>query len=207
MRYIARYLLLGTIATVLMSFIRSGLLNHMFDSTPSFASLHIPAVSKTVSAAISPTTDKFHYSPGEDSEALDVEALDKITQGHLDIAMYAFTDHALADAVADAAGRGVEVRIYRDAQQYSEEQSRDSYVARELAQPNISIRVKSGRELMHLKEWSDGTRLREGSSNWSASGEKHQDNSVAIFVDKPASAAFEQKFQEMWDRPNNLRVQ
>jgi len=28
--------------------------------------------------------------------------------------MYAFTDHILADAVADAAERGVKVRIYRD---------------------------------------------------------------------------------------------
>jgi hypothetical protein len=212
MRYIARYLVLGCIATVLMSLIRHGFLNHILDSTPSFASLHMPEVSKTVSAAITKTTGSktagtFHYSLGEDNEELDVEALSNLSSGHLDIAMYAFTDHALADAVADAAGRGVQVRIYRDSQQYSEEQSRASYVARELAQPNISIRVKSGRELMHLKEWSDGTRLREGSSNWSASGEKHQDNSVAIFVDKPASAAFEQKFQEMWDRPNNLRVQ
>ena len=122
--------------------------------------------------------------------------------------MYAFTDHALADAVADAAGRGVQVRIYRDAQQYERgTEPRLLRCAQSWPEPNISIRVKHGRELMHLKEWSDGTRLREGSSNWSPSGEKHQDNSVAIFVDKPASAAFEQKFQEMWDRPNNLRVQ
>src|ERR1039457_6839358 len=129
MRYIARYLVLGCIATVLMSFIRHKFLNHILDSTPSFASLHMPEVSKTVSAAITKTTGSktagtFHYSPGEDNEELDVEALSNLTSGHLDIAMYAFTDHALADAVADAAGRGVQVRIYRDAQQYSEEQSR-----------------------------------------------------------------------------------
>jgi phosphatidylserine/phosphatidylglycerophosphate/cardiolipin synthase-like enzyme len=60
---------------------------------------------------------------------------------------------------------------------------------------------------MHLKAWSDGTQLREGSSNWSPSGEKRQDNSVIIFVDKQASAAFERKFEEMWKRPDNLRVQ
>ena len=74
MRYIARYLVLGCIATVLMSFIRHGFLNHILDSTPSFASLHMPEVSKTVSAAITKTTGSktagtFHYSPGENDEA------------------------------------------------------------------------------------------------------------------------------------------
>jgi phosphatidylserine/phosphatidylglycerophosphate/cardiolipin synthase-like enzyme len=206
-KYITRYLIVGIIGTVLMSYIRSGYLKHVFDSTPSFSSLHIPEMSNTVSAAITSTTGRFHYTPEENNEDLDLDAISRMTRGHLDIAMYAFTDHALADAVAQAAGRGVQVRIYRDAQQYEEEQRRDTYVARDLARPGISIRVKSGRELMHLKEWSDGERVRERSSNWSVSGEKYQDNSAAIFVDKPAADAFEEKFEEMWDRPNNLRVQ
>lgn len=207
MRYIARYLLLGAIVTVLMSFIRHGVLDHVLDQTPSFASLHIPEVSQRVSAAIAPVVGSgFRYSPEDNNEQLDAAAL-RATSGHLNIAMYSFTDHILADAVADAANRGVQVRIYRDAQQYEQERARDSYVARILVNPNISIRVKHSRELMHLKAWSDGTRLREGSSNWSPSGEKRQDNSVIIFVDKQASAAFERKFEEMWKRPDNLRVQ
>ena len=181
MRYIARYLVLGCIATVCMSFIRHGFLNHIFDSTPSFASMHLPELGKTVSTA---------------------------ANAHLDIAMYAFTDHILADAVADAAERGVKVRIYRDAQQYEQESGRDPYVARKLAaEQNVSIRVKHSSDLMHLKEWSDGSRLREGSANWSPSGEKRQDNSAAVFTNKQAAQAFERKFQDMWNRPNNLQVQ
>jgi len=54
MRYIARYLVLGFIATVLMSFIRHGFLNHILDQTPSFTSMHMPELGKAVSAAIVP---------------------------------------------------------------------------------------------------------------------------------------------------------
>ena len=209
MRYIARYLVLGCIATVCMSFIRHGFLNHIFDSTPSFASMHLPELGKTVSAAITTPAGTFAYSPDANIERLDVEALNSTAaNAHLDIAMYAFTDHILADAVADAAERGVKVRIYRDAQQYEQESGRDPYVARKLAaEQNVSIRVKHSSDLMHLKEWSDGSRFREGSANWSPSGDKRQDNSAAVFTNKQAAQAFERKFQDMWDRPNNILVQ
>jgi len=209
MRYIARYLVLGCIATVLMSFIRHGFMNHILDQTPSFASMHLPELGKTVSAAITIPAGTFAYSPDANIERLDVEAIASTDpHAHLDIAMYAFTDHILADAVADAAGRGIKVRIYRDEQQYQQESRRDQYVARKFAaEQNISIRVKHSSDLMHLKEWSDGSRLREGSANWSPSGEKRQDNSAAVFNNKQASQAFERKFQDMWNRPDNLHVQ
>jgi hypothetical protein len=209
MRYIARYLVFGCIATVLMSFIRHGFLNHILDSTPSFSSMHIPEMGKTVSAAISTPAGTFAYSPDANIEHMDEDAIASTdAHGHLDIAMYAFTDHILADAVAEAAERGVTVRIYRDAQQYEQESGRDQYVARKFGpERNISIRVKHSSELMHLKEWSDGIRLREGSANWSPSGEKRQDNSAAVFTNKQASQVFERKFQDMWDRPDNIQVQ
>lgn len=209
MRYMFRYLVFGCIATVLMSFIRHGFLNHILDSTPSFSSMHIPEMGKTVSAAISPQAGTFAYSPDSNIERMDEDAIASTdAHAHLDIAMYTFTDHILADAVADVAERGVKVRIYRDEQQYQQESGRDQYVARKFAgEQNISIRVKHSSELMHLKEWSDGSRLREGSANWSPSGEKRQDNSAAIITNKQASENFERKFQDMWDRPDNLQVQ
>jgi len=171
--------------------------------------MHLPELGKTVSAAITTPAGTFAYSPDANIEHLDVEALNStVANAHLDIAMYAFTDHILANAVADAAERGVKVRIYRDEQQYEQESGRDQYVARKLAaEQNVSIRVKHSSDLMHLKEWSDGSRLREGSANWSPSGEKRQDNSAAVFTNKQAAQAFERKFQDMWDRPNNILVQ
>jgi len=58
-----------------MSFIRHGFLNHIFDSTPSFASMHLPELGKTVSAAITTPAGTFAYSPDANIERLDVEAL------------------------------------------------------------------------------------------------------------------------------------
>ena len=106
--------------------------------------MHLPELGKTVSAAISTPAGTFAYSPDANIERLDVEALNStVANAHLDIAMYAFTDHILANAVADAAERGVKVRIYRDEQQYEQESGRDQYVARKLAaEQNVSIRVK-----------------------------------------------------------------
>jgi len=80
-------------------------LNHIFDSTPSFASMHLPELGKTVSAAITTPAGTFAYSPDANIERLDVRR-HSLRNAHLDIAMYAFTDHILADAVADAPNVG-----------------------------------------------------------------------------------------------------
>ena len=208
MKYLVRYLLVGLIGTTILSLYRHGILDHVWNSGPSLTSFHLPQFGRTVSAAVGQSASDFHYGPNENLERLDVQAIDR-AEGHIDVAMYSFTNHAIADALVAAAKRGVQIRIYRDFEQYEEEQRRgDTYVAQALASnQNISIRVKGVKELMHLKEWSDGNQLREGSANWSVAGERQQDNSVAFYEDKQGAAIFERKFQMMWDRPDNMRVQ
>jgi phosphatidylserine/phosphatidylglycerophosphate/cardiolipin synthase-like enzyme len=208
MKYLVRYLLVGLIGTTILSLYRHGILDHVWNSGPSLTSFHLPQFGRTVSAAVGQSASDFHYGPNENLERLDVQAIDR-AEGHIDVAMYSFTNHAIADALVAAAKRGVQIRIYRDFEQYEEEQRRgDTYVAQALASnQNISIRVKGVKELMHLKEWSDGNQLREGSANWSVAGERRQDNSVAFYEDKQGAAIFERKFQMMWDRPDNMRVQ
>ena len=71
---------------------------------------------------------------------------------------------------------------------------------------NIQIRVKGSRSLMHLKAWSTEGLLRDGSSNLSASA-KHQDNSITLSSDPTEIKEFEEKFQEMWERSDNIVVQ
>ena len=60
---------------------------------------------------------------------------------------------------------------------------------------------------MHLKAWSDGWILREGSANWSPSGEKEQDNTLTFLSDSASVNNFEAAFEAMWDRPDNIVVQ
>jgi phosphatidylserine/phosphatidylglycerophosphate/cardiolipin synthase-like enzyme len=57
---------------------------------------------------------EIHYSPGEDLERIDV-ALLRAAERQIDMAAYVLTDRAVVEALREAAGRGVEVRVWRDA--------------------------------------------------------------------------------------------
>jgi phosphatidylserine/phosphatidylglycerophosphate/cardiolipin synthase-like enzyme len=161
----------------------------------------------TVSASSSESPTEEQYAPNENLEPVD-ESLLHHASDHVDIAMYAFTDRRLAEELVELARRGTKIRIYRDNDQFREEARRSSNVAQILAgNTNISIRVKGDRELMHLKAWCDGSLLREGSANWSVSGEKYQDNTLFVLRDQQSINAFERKFNQMWSRTDNQIVQ
>ncbi len=153
------------------------------------------------------------FSPAENLERLDVEQLNR-AQHSIDIAMYAFTDKYIAGQLLALARRGVRVRIYRDRSQFEDEQrkagNRDSESTAEIfrGEPNIHLRVKHSRELMHLKAYLvDGAVLRDGSANWSPSGLKRQDNNARFTTEPEQIKAFQQVFEEMWSRPDNEQVQ
>ena len=122
-----------------------------------------------------------HFSPSENLERPEMDHL-KAAAEHaraakrpLDIAVYAFTDRILAALLVREAEQGTVMRIYRDGEQYQNEERnaarfRDqSTTAMFRDQRNIHVRVKahSPNDLMHLKAWSDGEVLREGSANLS----------------------------------------
>jgi len=152
-----------------------------------------------------------HFSPAENLEQLDLDRLER-AQRSVDIAMYAFTDKYLAEALARLARRGVRVRLYRDRSQYVSEQQ-NAAQHRDLSttdllrrEPNLEIRIKGGnrRDLMHLKSYLvDDAVLRDGSANWSPSGLKRQDNNAHFTNDPVQVRAFRERFEEMWDDPDN----
>ncbi len=179
--------------------------------THPIAPQHLQELTRSAEAGASVAED--HFSPGEDLERLDVLRLDQ-ARSSVDVAIYAFTDRYLADELKRLAQRGVKIRIYRDQEQYEEEQRHaskkddDSTTSLLTGEPNIQIRVKGHRELMHLKAYLvDNTVLRDGSANWSPSGEKRQDNNAHFTANPAQAAAFRKAFDEMWDRPDNLKVQ
>jgi phosphatidylserine/phosphatidylglycerophosphate/cardiolipin synthase-like enzyme len=146
---------------------------------------------------------------------LDTEQLRQARRS-VDIAMYSFTDWQLGRVLADVAARGVTIRIYRDRGQFESEQRnaarfRNGSPAQVLrGVSNVHIRVKQGSErvLMHLKAYAvDGKLLRDGSANWSPSGEKLQDNNARFTADPQEVSAFERTFETLWSRPGNLIVQ
>jgi phosphatidylserine/phosphatidylglycerophosphate/cardiolipin synthase-like enzyme len=156
-----------------------------------------------------------HLSPSEDLEQIDLDRLDGAKHS-IDIAMYAVTDRALADELVKLAQRGVAIRVYRDGEQFEDEQRnarehRDSAAGeafRGVAGIQVRVKPASRRDLMHLKAYAiDGLVLRDGSANWSLAGEKIQDNNARFTNDPAEIRAFEADFEAMWSRTGNTVVQ
>jgi len=62
-----------------------------------------------------------------------------------------------------------------------------------------NVRIKRGGPFMHLKAHAiDGELLRTGSANFSASGERQQDNDLIVIRDAGAAAKFDVHFERMW---------
>ena len=128
--------------------------------------------------------------------------------------VYIITSGDLAAILIDRARHGVKVRIYRDGEQFEDEQrwngGQSSTTNLLRGQPNIDIKVKppSPRFLLHLKSYAvDDALLRDGSANWSPAGLKDQDNSLSFVTDPAALRGFERIFQKLWNRPTNIVVQ
>ena len=165
------------------------------------------------------TAGSEHFSPTEDLERLDVAELRAAarrvrgTRAPLNVAMYSFTDTLIARVLVDEADAGTTVRVYRDGEQFDEEergrQGGSSVATSFRGHRNIQIRVKplSRSDLMHLKCWSDGRTLRDGSANWSPAGLKRQDNEIRFTTDPKEVQEFNRDFEQMWNRPGNIVVQ
>ena len=180
-----------------------------------------PAFHSTLSHSGNDDQDGEHFSPSENLERLEMDQL-KAAAEHaraakrpLDIAIYAFTDRILADLLVRQAEQGTVMRIYRDGEQYENEERNgarfrnQSTMAMFPGQRNIHVRVKapSPSDLMHLKVWSDGKVLREGSANWSPVALKRQDNNLRFSRNATEVKAFEADFEARWNRPSNTVVQ
>jgi phosphatidylserine/phosphatidylglycerophosphate/cardiolipin synthase-like enzyme len=152
--------------------------------------------------------EQIFFSPSENLERVDVGLIGE-AHSSIKVAMYAFTDRNIAEALARQASRGVQVWVYRDRDQFEQEQMRRSAVPEILASHrNIHVRVKGTNELMHEKVMLiDDTILRDGSGNWSVSAARYQDNQVTVTEGAGQAAAFNRDFEEMWNRRDNLVVQ
>jgi phosphatidylserine/phosphatidylglycerophosphate/cardiolipin synthase-like enzyme len=147
--------------------------------------------------------------------ALDIAELRKAKQ-RVDIAMYSFTDRRLTEVINELAARRVEMRVYRDQEQFEDEErmavrhGERSTTQSFRGRPTIHVRVKQGslRDLMHEKAFCiDGHLFREGSANWSRGGLLVQDNNAHYSSDATAIERFERAFEKMWERRDNLVFQ
>ena len=114
------------------------------------------------------------------------------------------------DGTAKPAGRKRDVQ-YADGffdEQEIPDPATQAVITRLAATPNVEVRIKHSRVLMHLKSYAvDGRTLRSGSANFSASALKHQDNDLVLTHDAASLRRFELDFNQLWSRPDNERLQ
>jgi len=88
------------------------------------ATLRVSALAQSASAACTQTAHAIvFYAPETNLERNELETL-KRAKFSVDVAMYSFTDHELAEELVLLARSGVRVRVYRDAHESSEENQR-----------------------------------------------------------------------------------
>jgi phosphatidylserine/phosphatidylglycerophosphate/cardiolipin synthase-like enzyme len=150
---------------------------------------------------------ELHWSPTENLERIDAELLSQ-AQRTIDMSAYVLSDFELIEAIERRATAGVQVRLYLDNEQLEEllKRARSEHPLEALARsPNVQVKVKRSRVLMHLKAYAiDGALLRAGSANFSPSGEKQQDNELSILRDREAAKQFLADFDAMWSRLDNI---
>ncbi len=156
-----------------------------------------------------------HYSPEENLEAIDIGLIDH-ARSRIDIAMYAFTDRPIAEALVRAARRGVRIRIYRDRTQLHDRGDKTRFLlSTQRGRAHISVLVKdnSTRNIMHLKAFAiDRSYLRTGSANWSPPGVgafcrrgrrahwSQQDNNLFVTKNPKEVSRFEKTFDRIFAR-------
>lgn len=130
----------------------------------------------------------------------------------IDFAAYTLTEPTIIAALTSAASRGIAIRLYLDRSELCAEAHHDDTgiklpIHPLLMQPTVTAKVKHSIILMHLKSYNvDGTLTRSGSANFSPLGETAQDNEASWSSDPADGLLFAQKFEQMWNRPDNLTV-
>jgi phosphatidylserine/phosphatidylglycerophosphate/cardiolipin synthase-like enzyme len=149
------------------------------------------AALSTILLALSPAlAQEVHVSPEEDLAQIDA-GLIATARTSTDFAYYSLTEPVALRALNDAEHRGVAIRIVLDPREHQD------FV--KLADLADNVRVKRSGPFMHLKAYAiDGALLRTGSANFSASGERRQDNDLIVIRDAGATARFDARFERMW---------
>lgn len=162
-----------------------------------------------------------YFSPATNLEKIDIQWLKKAAgQKEMYVAMYSFTDKPLAKELISLAQSGVTIYIYRDNKQMN-----DKGDVTPLFKGIANIHIKAKHDagfwnIMHNKMFViPGVVYREGSANWSASGEgascwnhncgptENQDNNATYITDTGAIHQATDMFWQMWKRPDNILVQ
>ena len=113
----------------------------------------------------------------------------------IDVAMYTFTDFALARELVRAKERGVVVRIYLDRMQVYARYGQSRY----FIQNEMDVRISSNSAIMHNKfAIIDGETLITGSYNWTLSASNRNDENILFMDCRYVVSEFQEEFDRLW---------
>ena len=113
----------------------------------------------------------------------------------IDIAMYLLTSREISQALIDAKGRGVVIRIFLDQEQANTEYSKSRY----LAGGGIAVRYYRGEGIMHNKfAIIDNRVLITGSFNWTPTADRKNQENLLIINDKDLIKEYSNRFELLW---------
>ena len=170
-----------------------------------------PAAAALVSRGEAPATRalsedvQVYFSRGGNPRGAIKAALGATHQTIL-IAMYAFTDFELSQALLDAQARGVKVMVYLDRAQAAERLSQ----AHALAAAGIAVRISNNPHLMHDRfAVLDDAVVLTGSYNWTRAASAENDEDLLLIRDPEIAGRYRERWLqlwEMWDRELTEKV-
>jgi phosphatidylserine/phosphatidylglycerophosphate/cardiolipin synthase-like enzyme len=141
-----------------------------------------------------------YFSPSDHATKNAVLPLIDNATVSLEIAMFFFTDAAIADALIAAQARGVQVRMVLDASGAANASSKHP----QLCAAGIEVKIENWGGKSHSK-WAvadaslpDSATVLFGSMNWTASGDQQNDENTLVVRNSAFAAQFHAEFARQW---------
>jgi mitochondrial cardiolipin hydrolase len=140
------------------------------------------------------------------SIAEEIERLVRAAQASVDAALYRLNNPYLARVLAEAAGRGVRLRVVLDRGKYEE-----TTATREiLSEARLSFRLSYGRlgrgsKMHHKFAIVDEAMVLTGSYNWTIESEKENFENLLVLRDADQLALYRQEFEALWKDAEEIK--
>ncbi|QUJ69372.1 phosphatidylserine synthase (plasmid) [Photobacterium sp. GJ3] len=155
----------------------------------------VKVLDNTRSAATAEVASSW-FSPGRTCAAGIIEQL-RQARSKIDICVFTIADDELTKHILAAHERGVQVRVITDNDKINDAGSDIDYLARK----GVAVKIDTTPYHMHHKfAVFDGTRLINGSFNWTRSASRYNQEDITLTDDRRFLTAFEQQFEALWQR-------
>lgn len=142
------------------------------------------------------TETEIYFSLYDDPELIIIKNIDNAKE-FINIAMYAFTDIEISQAILKAKDRGVDIKIYLDRSQVNAKYGKSRYFVNNGIE---DIRISSNNYIMHNKfAVIDNKIVITGSYNWTASAGERNDENLLVIDDKNIIEKYQNQFNNLWN--------